>query len=58
MMQRDQERTQYQNQITDLKSKIQNEQTEHHFAKGENSELRNEVMMIKSQLNISNNVQE
>lgn len=29
-----------------------------HYLKGENSELKNEVMMLKSQLNMSNNVQE
>jgi len=58
MLQREQERQQYQGQISELKAKLQSEQTEQHFLKGENNEMRNEIMMIKSQLNISNNVQE
>ena len=45
-------------QISDLKGKIQNEQTEQHYLKGENSELKNEIMMIKSQLNMATNIQE
>jgi chromosome segregation ATPase len=56
LMQRDQEKGLMQAQISELKSKLQGEQTEQHFIKGENSELKNEVMMLKSQLNISTNV--
>ncbi len=37
-----------QQQISELKSKLQSEQTEQHFVRGENSELKNEVMMLKS----------
>ena len=56
MMQRDQEKVQLHSQIGELKSKLQGEQTEMHYLKGENSELKNEAMMLKSQLNISTNV--
>jgi hypothetical protein len=56
LMQRDQEKGLMQAQISELKSKLQGEQTEQHFIKGENSELKNEIMMLKSQLNISTNV--
>jgi len=56
LMQRDQEKALMQTQISELKSKLQIEQTEQHFIKGENSELKNEVMMLKSQLNIATNV--
>ncbi len=47
-----------QQQISELKSKLQSEQTEQLFVRGENSELTNEVMMLKSELNIATNVQE
>lgn len=56
IMQRDQEKGLMQTQISELKSKLQSEQTEQHFIRGENSELKNEVMMLKSQLNIATNV--
>lgn len=44
--------------MTELKQRLQSEQTEQHFLKGEASELRNEVMMTKSQLSMATNIQE
>lgn len=44
--------------MNELKQKIQQEQTEQVYVQQENAELKSEIMMIKQQLNMSNNIQE
>jgi hypothetical protein len=43
--------------MNDLKSRLQQEQTDQHYLRGENEELKNEIMMLKQQVNMANNVQ-